>query len=145
MKARQRFGSFILASEAGTHGRVSELLLVAVPLLIYLVLKLLGPSLILLDIVEYTLTEFLMAVLIVEQPLSRIVIVHQLIILGANELHVPVLIASYIYHFLLLLFTLFAFLHALDCLPSYAVADRLAAATENWEGIKPRVVAEDLL
>lgn len=129
-----------------SHARASELLLIvaAVSLLIYLILELLSAALILLNVVKYPLAELLMTILIIEQALSRIVVVHQLIVLRPNKLHVSIL-TSNIYHFLLLLFSLFSFLHTLYCLPCDAIADRLTTSAKYWERVQPRIVAKDLL
>ena len=135
------------STAARTHIRISELLLVigaAVSLLVYLILKLLSATLVLLNIVEYPLAQLLMPILVIKEALSRIIIVHQLIVLRSNKLHVFIL-TSNIYHFLLFLFSLFSFLHTLYCFPCYAVADGLATPTKYWEWVQPRVVSEDLL
>ena len=136
----------LLAAEAAacTHVLGSALLLVAKPLLIYLVLQLLGAALVLLNVIEYPLTQLLMSILIVKEALSRIVVVHELVVLGANKLHISVLTPD-IDHFLLPLFSLFSFLHALDCLPGNTVADGFAAAAKDRERVQPRIISEDLL
>jgi len=69
-----------------------------------------------------------------------------LIVLGANKLHVFVLtLISYVNHFLLLLFSLFTLLHALHSLPCDAITYGFSTTAENWEGIEPWIVAENLL
>ena len=89
----------------------------------------------LLNVVKYPLAELLVPILIIKDSLTRIVVVHQLIVLRRpNKLHVSIL-TSNVYHFLLLLFSLFSFLHALNCFPSDAIAHRLTTSTKYWEWI----------
>ena len=111
-----------------------------------MILELLGAALVLLNVVEYPLAQLLVPILIIEQALSRIVVVHQLIVRLPNKLHVLVIVVAFnVYHFLLPLFSLFTFLHALYCLPGDAVADGLATSAKYWERIQPRIVSKDLL
>jgi len=121
-----------------SHSRVLELLwliVTAISLLIYLILELLCAALVLLNVVKYPLAELLVPILIIKDSLTRIVVLHQLIVLRRpNKLHVSIL-TSNIYHFLLLLFSLFSFLHALNCFPSDAIAHRLTTSTKYWEWI----------
>lgn len=75
-----------------------------------------------------------------------------MVILIADKLHVLPACSSgscrslaHVDHLLLLLLPLLLLLHALDRFPGDAVAHGFTAAAEDWEGVQPRIVSENLL